>query len=243
MRLNIDQLESHLKKGVQPLYLISGDEPLLVMEAGDLLRQSARAEGYTEREIYHVESGFDWNEILLSGDSMSLFAEKKIIEIRMPTGKTGAQGSKVLDKIVQDPPPDTLFVLITGKLDTGVRKSRWYRSFESKGVCLQIWPLPANQLPQWIGQRMKQHRLNATPEAVRLLSDRVEGNLLAADQEIQKLKMWMNKADLDVEDVMAAVADSSRHNVFEFIDAALTQQTLKLSRMLGMSALKVANHR
>lgn len=233
MRLNIDQLGSHLKKGVQPLYLISGDEPLLVMEAGDQLRQAARAEGYTEREIYHVEPGFDWHEILLSGDSMSLFAEKKIIEIRIPSGKAGTQGGKVLDQIAQNPPADTLFVVVTGKLDAGVRKSRWYRSFETKGICLQIWPMSAQQLPQWIGQRMQQHGLTASHEAIRLLADRVEGNLLAADQEIRKLKMWMNKADMDVDDVMMAVADSARHNVFEFIDAALTQQTARLSRMLG----------
>lgn len=233
MRLNISQFPAHLQQGVQSLYLVSGDEPLQMMEACDQLRQVARSAGYTERKIYHVQTGFDWNEVLLSGNSMSLFAEKKVIELRMPTGKAGTRGSKLLGQIAQNPPPDTLFMVITGKLDAGIRKSVWYRHFESNGVHLQIWPVPVQQLPRWISRRMRQCGLHASSEAVDLLSDRIEGNLLAADQEIRKLGMWMDKGNIDVEDVMVSVADSSRHNVFEFIDAALVRQVGKLSRMLG----------
>ncbi|MCW8963137.1 MAG: DNA polymerase III subunit delta, partial [Gammaproteobacteria bacterium] len=233
LRLNADQLQRHLDKELAPLYLISGDEPLLSMEAGDRIRQTARQQGYSEREVYHADAGFDWNEISLSSSSMSLFAEKKIIEIRLPNGKPGTVGGKVLAGLAQQPPPDTLIMLITGKLDATARKSKWYRTVESHGMCLQLWPVPAQQLPSWIEQRLTVAGISASREAIQLLSDRVEGNLLAADQEIKKLGMLINTTSIDVEDVLEVVADSARHNVFEFIDAALTQQTPKLSRMLG----------
>ena len=233
MRLNVDQLAGHLQKQLASLYVVSGDEPLLAMEATDQIRQAARQAGFTERDVYYVEKGFDWNEVLLSSSSMSLFAEKKLIEIRMPSGKAGSIGGKLLAELAQQPPPDTLILLITGKLDAATRKNKWYRAFESQGVCLQLWPVPAHQLPSWIEQRLSAEGITASREAVQLLADRVEGNLLAADQEIKKLKMQINKTSIDVEDVLEAVADSARHNVFEFIDAALTKQTHKLSRMLG----------
>jgi len=233
LRLNIDQLAGHLQKQLSSVYLISGDEPLLAMEATDQIRQVARQSGFTERDVYHVEKGFDWNEISSSSSSMSLFAEKKLIEIRMPSGKAGTVGGKMLAELAQQPPPDTLIMLITGKLDTATRKNKWYRAFESQGVCLQLWPVPAHQLPSWIEQRLGAEGITASREAVQLLADRVEGNLLAADQEIKKLKMQTNKTSIDIEDVLEAVADSARHNVFEFVDAALAQQTHKLSRMLG----------
>jgi len=233
LRLNVDQLASHLNKQLAPLYLVSGDEPLLAMEATDQIRHAARQAGFTERNVFHVEKGFDWNEVSLSSGSMSLFADKKIIEIRMPSGKAGTVGGKMLAELAQQPPPDTMILLITGKLDASTRKNKWYRTFESHGVCLQLWPVPAHQLPSWIEQRLKVAGITASREAVQLLADRIEGNLLAADQEIQKLKMQVSQSTIDVEDVLEAVADSARHNVFEFIDAAMTQQTHKLSRMLG----------
>ena len=233
MRLNVDQLPQHLKKGLAPLYLISGEEPLLSMESGDQIRQVARQAGYTERDVYHVEASFDWSEVAISSNSMSLFAEKKIIEIRMPNGKAGTVGGKLLAGLAKQPPVDTLILVITGKLDAATRKSKWYQAIESAGVCLQLWPMPAQQLPAWIEQRMASAGMTASKEAIHLLADRVEGNLLAADQEIQKLKMQFNKSSIEVDDVLQAVADSARHNIFEFVDAALAQQTSKLSSMLG----------
>jgi DNA polymerase-3 subunit delta len=233
LRLNADQLSGQLAKGLAPIYLISGDEPLLAMEAADSIRQVARHQGFTEREVYHVDASFDWNEVSLSSCSMSLFAERKIIEIRLPNGKAGTAGGKILTGFAQQPPVDTLIMLITGKLDAATRKSKWYRSIETAGACVQLWPVAAQQLPAWIEQRLNASGQQASPEAIRLLADRVEGNLLAADQEIKKLNMLVTKQAIDVEDVLEVVADSARHNVFEYIDAALCQQTGKLSRMLG----------
>ena len=233
MQINIDQLPGQLQKGLSTFYLISGDEPLLVMEASDQIRSQARAQGYSERDVYHVEAGFDWNEIAFSSSSMSLFAEKKIIEIRMPGGKAGTAGGKMLAELAQQPPADTLIMLISGKLDAATRRSKWFRTVDAAGICIQLWPVAAKQLPNWIRQRLQTLGLQASEEAVRILADRVEGNLLAADQEIRKLKLLTNGSSIDIEDVLEVVADSARHNIFEFIDAALLQNTQKLSRMLG----------
>lgn len=203
------------------------------MEAGDQIRSRARAEGFTERHVYHVESGFDWNEVTLGSSTMSLFAERQLIEIRMPSGKPGTAGSKVLAQMAEDPPEDTLIMILTNKLDKATCNSKWYRVIEGKGICLQLWPVAANQLPGWIAKRLELHGFQASKEALHLLADRVEGNLLAADQEIRKIGMLLDKPAIDVEDVMQVVTDSARHNIFEFIDAALSCQMDKLSRMLG----------
>ncbi len=233
MRLNYNQLDGHLKKGLQSVYLISGNEALLVMEAADRLRQCARNEGFSERQVYSVEAGFDWDDILLSGNSMSLFAERRIIEIFLPSGKAGVRGGKVLEQLAQFPPEDTLVMVITDKLDKKVRESKWYRSFESRAVCVQVWPLSAQQLPSWIQERLSRHGLHAGMDVIHILADRVEGNLLAADQEIRKLKMLADKVELDADDVLQAVVDSARHNVFQFVDTAMEARVEKLSRMLG----------
>ncbi len=233
MILKHEQLDGHLQRGLQSAYLISGNEPLLTMEAADHIRQCARRQGFSERRIYSVEAGFDWHDILLFSDSMSLFAERRIVEILLPSGKAGTQGSKVLQQLVQSPTEDTLIMMITGKLDESVRRSAWYRSFESKAVCVQIWPLSSRQLPSWIRQRLSRHGLRAGADVVSILADRVEGNLLAADQEIRKLKMLFDKVDLTVDDVKWAVIDSSRHNVFQFVDMAMQGHREKLSHILG----------
>lgn len=233
MRINFDQFPSHLAGNLGAVYLISGDEPLLVMEAGDALRAAARQTGFSDRSVFHVDASFDWSQILLDSSSMSLFAEKKLIEIRMPTGKAGAAGSKVLEQLATQPPPDTLILVTTGKLDAGVRRSKWVKAFENSGVCLQVWPLQPHQLPQWIAQRMQARGLKAEKSAIELLAERVEGNLLAADQEISKLKLLTRGDSISAEDVALSVADSSRHDIFEFVDGALQQQTGRLAKILG----------
>lgn len=203
------------------------------MQACDAIRHQAQQEGYAERSIFQVDAGFDWNQVWVDCGSLSLFSEKKVIEIRLPTGKPGISGSKMLEQLVHQPPPDTLILVITGKLDAATRRSKWYRAFDAEGICVQIWPLSPQQLPGWIRQRMKQLGLQPDAEAVDLLADRIEGNLLAADQEIQKLKLLSHDAHITVQNVLDSVADSSRHNVFEFVDSVLQQESGKLSRMLG----------
>lgn len=233
MQINFDQLPQHLQQGLAGFYLIHGDEPLLAMEAGDQIRSQARQEGFGERDVYHVEQGFDWHDVSFSSSNMSLFADKKIVEIRMPGGKAGTVGGKLLAEMAQQPPADTMLMVITGKLDAATRKSKWFRAVMHSGVCIQLWPVAANQLPRWINQRLQTHGLEASREAVQLLADRVEGNLLAADQEIQKLQLLVKGKTIQLEDVLEVVTDSARHDIFEFIDAALQQQVQKLSRMLG----------
>lgn len=233
MILNHEQLDAHLQKGLRPIYLISGNEPLLVMEAADHIRQCARRQGYSERRVYSVEAGFDWEDILLFGNSMSLFAERRMVEILLPSARAGTQGSRVLQQLAQSAPEDTLIMMITDRLDEGVRKSAWYRSFESKAVCVQVWPLSPRQLPSWIRHRLKRHGLSAGMDAIGVLAERVEGNLLAADQEIRKLKMLFDKAELCVDDITGAVVDSSRYNVFQFVDAAMQGRGQRLSHILG----------
>jgi DNA polymerase-3 subunit delta len=151
----------------------------------------------------------------------------------MPSGKAGTAGGKVLARMAEVPPEDTLVMILTNKLDNATRSSKWYRATESKGIHLQLWPVAANQLPGWIAKRLEYQGFQASKEALHLLADRVEGNLLAAEQEIRKIGMLLDNKVLDVEDVMSVVTDNARHNIFGFIDAALSQQIDKLSRMLG----------
>lgn len=203
------------------------------MEACDQLRSVARQAGFSDRTIFHADASFDWGRILMDAGSMSLFAEKKFLEIRLPSGKPGSAGSKALEQLATQQSPDTLVMVVTGKLDAAGKKSRWYRAFESNGVCLQLWPLKASQLPAWIRQRMRSAGMQPDDGAVSLLAERVEGNLLAADQEIQKLKLLASSKVITAEEVAGSVADSSRHNAFELVDTILQHNVNKLSRMLG----------
>ena len=185
MKLNATQLESHLQADLAPLYILSGDETLLVQEAADAIRHAARARGYSEREVMHVDRSFDWSALNDAGDTLSLFAEKRIIELRMPTGKPGDAGRKALLNWVERPPEDTLLLIITGKLEAAIPRAKWFKTLEAAGASLTIWPLEAARLPGWVGARMRERGLQPDVAAVELLAQRVEGNLLAAAQEAE----------------------------------------------------------
>ncbi len=214
------------------MYLVSGDEPLLVGEAADAIRAKARASGFTERDLYTVERGFDWHALLADSQSLSLFAQRKILEIRLPNAAPGEQGANVLIQLASDPPPDTLVLVITGKLDGRTANSRWVNAIAKHGFVVQIWPVDAARLPAWINERLRRHGLQADAQAAALLAERVEGNLLAAHQEIEKLALLMPQGRITAETVIDAVADSARFDVLQLGEAAMRAQAARALRIL-----------
>ncbi|MCB1645041.1 MAG: DNA polymerase III subunit delta [Pseudomonadales bacterium] len=232
MKINIRQLSKHLTEAPAPVYVVASDEPLLQQEACDQIRAALRSKGYTERDLFFVEGRFDWEEVLFSANSMSLFAEQKILEIRMPNGKPGDQGAKALQAFASDPPEGTAMLLIVPWLDNRAQKAKWVQALEKAGVLVPIWPVEVQELPAWIGQRFKAAGLHATPDAINALTDRIEGNLLAAVQEIEMLKLLAPGNEISADLVISGVSDSSRFNVYSLIDAALDQNPARTLRIL-----------
>jgi len=245
MQLALPQLQAHLQKGLRSLYTLHGDEALLVQEAADAIRASARQQGYTERSV-HVVSGahFDWSEVLAAGGSMSLFAERQILEIRVPTGKPGKEGSPMIQQLAQSAEGNdsTLTLFILPRLDSATKKGAWFGALEQFGVSLQIDSLDRAQLPQWIAQRLKlQNQSVASGQdgqnCLQFFADRVEGNLLAAHQEIQKLSLLYPAGELTHVQVESAVMNVARYDVFKLSEAVLAGQVARVQRMLdGLQA-------
>ena len=232
MKISGDNLASSLARGLSPIYLVSGDEPLLVNEAADAVRARARAEGYTERDLHVVERGFDWNALLADSRAMSLFAQRKIVEIRMTNPTPGEQGGSAIVELAQQGSPDNLVLVITGKLDGRTQNSKWVSAIDKQGVLVQVWPIDLARLPNWIRERLGRHGLQAEPAAAALLAERVEGNLLAAHQEVEKLALLVPPGPLDTQTVLEAVADSARFDVLQLGEAAMRGQTARALRIL-----------
>jgi len=233
MRVRPEQLEQNLAKGFAPIYLVTGDEPLQVNEACDAIRAAARTNGYDNREVMETGTSFDWNALAAEANSFSLFAEKKIIDLRIPNGKPGREGGKALTEYCERPPEDTLLLITLPKLDRAQQNSKWFKTLEQLGVIVQIWPIEVQRLPQWIEQRMRKAGLQPDREAIQMLADRVEGNLLAAHQEIEKLLLLHGTGPINAEQLAQAVADSARYDVFELVDSALRGETERCLRILG----------
>lgn len=237
MLIKPEQLQAHLKKGLSPLYLVAGDEPLLVLEAADSIRSQARAEGYREREIMNVEAGFDWNALLAASDNMSLFGDRRIIELRLGTGKLPEAGAKALQAYAARPADDAVLLITSGKLDGGTQKSKWFEAVGRAGVIVQVWPVEVRQLPAWIARRLRERGLNPTEDAVALLAERVEGNLLAAAQEIEKLALLHGSGPLNAEAVAESVGNSARFDVYGLVDCVLEGNVPRAVRILqGLEA-------
>lgn len=234
MKLNPAQLGKHLQGSLAPVYVISGDEPLLCQEAADAIRAATRAQGFSEREVFHAEANFDWGLLYEAGASMSLFAEKRVIELRIANGKPGDKGTAAILEYLGRPPEDTLLLISLPKLDGSTQKTKWAKALIEgpNSQFLQIWPVEASQLPQWIRQRLAQSGMSASQEALELIAARVEGNLLAAAQEIEKLKLLADGNQIDASTVQAAVADSARYDVFGLIEAVLGGDATHALRML-----------
>ena len=232
MILAADKLKADLARDLAPIYLISGDEPLLMAETADQVRAQARAQGYTERTVLTVDRYFDWSELLAAGGAMSLFAEKRLIELRMPTGKPGTAGAKALADFAKNPPQDTVLLLLTSKLDKRSLQLAWVKSLDAAGRVVQVWPPDRGRLPGWIASRMRAVGLQPAAGVAELLADRVEGNLLAADQEIRKLALLLESGVVEVEDVTRAVSDSARYDVFDLVDAVDQGDLIRSHRIL-----------
>ena len=245
MQLRLEQLDSHLASGVRSLYVVHGDEPLLALEAADAIRAAARAQGYTERSVHTVAGAhFDWSAVLAAGGSLSLFADRQILEIRIPSGKPGKEGSAALQQLAEGAPGNdtTLTLVLLPRLDFATKKSAWFAALEGHGVALEVQPVERNALPQWISQRLAQNgqRVAAGEDGQRTLqffADRVEGNLLAAHQEVQKLALLYPQGELRFEQVESAVLNVARYDVFKLSEAVLGGQVARVQRMLdGLQA-------
>jgi len=232
MKIRPEQLAGQLKKGLAPIYIISGDEPLLVLEASDLVRKHAREAGCSERIVMTVEKGFDWNSLAQESSGMSLFAEKRLLELRLPNGKPGDAGGKALRAFAEAPATDDVLLIVAGKIDTKSQQTKWYKTVEAAGVALPIWPMAVAELPGWINQRMKAAKLRPTRDAAQVLAERVEGNLLACAQEIDKLFLIHGAAEIDAEMVVDAVANSARFDIFGLVDTALSGNGERVARMM-----------
>ncbi|MFC3608647.1 DNA polymerase III subunit delta [Stutzerimonas tarimensis] len=234
MKLSPAQLGKHLNGALAPIYAVSGDEPLLCQEASDAIRATARRQGFDERQVFNADNSFDWGQLIEAGASLSLFSEKRLLELRIPNGKPGDKGAAALLGYLARPAEDTLLLINLPKLDGSAQKSKWAKGLiDSPQVqFLQIWPVDVAQLPQWINQRLAQAGLAGTPEAIELIAARVEGNLLAAAQEIEKLKLLAENGQVSVDTVQAAVAESARFDVFGLIDAALAGHAAHALRSL-----------
>jgi DNA polymerase-3 subunit delta len=240
MQLAAAQLPAHLQKGLRPLYTLHGDEPLLIQEAGDALRAAARAQGFTERTVHTVAGAhFDWSEVLAAGGSLSLFAERQIVEIRIPSGKPGKDGSVAIQQLAESARDNdsTLLLFVLPRLDKATRTSAWFVALENGGVTIPIDPVERAALPQWIAQRLQRQgqRVTSGEEGQRTLqffADRVEGNLLAAHQEVQKLALLYPEGELGFEQVENAVLNVARYDVFKLSEAVLGGQIARAQRML-----------
>lgn len=241
MRVHPDKLQSQLAGNLAPVYLVSGDEPLQLGETCDAIRFAAREAGHATREVLEAGSGFDWQQLLAEAAALSLFAEKKIIDLRLPGGKPGAEGSKALVAYCDAPPPDTLLLLTLPRIDRQQQNSKWFKALDRTGVVVQVWPIDAQRLPGWIEQRLRQSGIEPSREAVHMLCDRVEGNLLAARQEIEKLVLLHGTGRLDADRLAAAVTDSARFDVFELVDSGLRREPARCVHILqGLRAEGVA---
>lgn len=232
MSINPEQLARQLERGFAPVYLVSGDETLLVDECSEAIRAAARGAGYDERQVLTVEAGFDWDSLTLFTQSLSLFAERRLLELRLPTGRPGEAGADALAGLAQNPPPDLVLLVIAGKLDKTQRESAWVRAIETAGTHVQVWPLEAARLPAWISQRLAARNLKPEPGVVELLAWHLEGNLLAAAQEVAKLVMLCGEGVVRRADVEDSLADSSRFNIYGLVDTCLQGDVPGTRRML-----------
>ena len=243
MQARSDQLAQHLSRGLKPLYTVWGDEPLLAQEACDTIRAAARAAGYTERQVHTVAGAhFDWGSLLGAAQAMSLFADRQLIEIRIPSGKPGKDGSEALQRYCQTLGDDVLTLIQLPRLDRTQQQSAWFTALDGAGITVRVEPVERRALPQWIAQRLaaQGQRVQGGEDGERALaffSDRVEGNLLAAHQEIQKLALLYPAGELAFEQIESAVLNVARYDVFKLGEAVLAGQVARALRMLeGLEA-------
>ena len=220
MRLEWDQLRQHLARTLAPVYLVAGDEPLLVDECVAAIAAAAQEQGY-ERHRREVESGFDWHGLHADLHAPSLFSPRALYELRLQTGKPGDAGGKLLTQIAQTPPRETILVIIAGKLDKSAQEAAWVKAITAAGVFVPIWPLDSARLPAWIGARLRAAGVKAEAGVAEALAYHMEGNLLACAQEIDKLALLFGSVPVTPAAVAECLSDSSRFSVYHWVDACL----------------------
>lgn len=232
MKLKPEQLDQNISQSLGHAYWISGDEPLLVLEAQDKIRKAAVANGITEREVFHTDNTFVADDLIQSTQSMSLFGDRTLIEVRI-TGKVTEPIRKTLLTILEKPSEDHLLLITSGKLDASSQKAKWFSNIEKYLNFIQYWPVPLEQLPQWLQRRAKLLDLNFEQDALRFIAEKVDGNLLAANQELEKLALSFAGTTITLEQVVTAIADSARWSVFDLSDAVAGGKSERALRILA----------
>ena len=232
MAITSEELPRHLASGLKPLYVVYGDAPLLAIEAADSIRAAARVAGYSERETFVVEQHFKWAELRNCTQSLSLFAERKVIDLRVPSGKPGIEGGKALQEYVENMSGDILTLISLPKLDWTVQKSQWFGALERHAVMVTADDISRQALPRWIAGRLKRQEQTVDEVTLEFLADRCEGNLLAAFQEIQKLALLFPAGQLSFEQVKDAVMDVARYDIFKLSEAMLSGNAVRFARIL-----------
>lgn len=233
MRVPPEQLASHLQKTMAPLYVLFGDEILLMTEAMDLILSRAQQLAYTEREIYTVEQHFNWLSLRNASNNLSLFGSRKIIDIRIPSGKPGKEGSSMIEAYCADIPLDTLTLMTLPKIDKATQNALWFRALENRGVVIPVYAVEREQLPEWIAKRLERQQQRTDTAALRFIADQVEGNLLAAHQEIQKLALVYPAGHLSLDQIRAVIFNMARYDAYQLADALITLDRGRFARILN----------
>ncbi len=228
MKLHVDQLQTFLEKTnpIPTVFLLSGDEPLQAIEASDAIRSAAKQQGYTEREILHADAQFNWSSLIEASNNLSLFSDKKILDLRLMTKTPGNAGSQVIRSYMQNPPDDKILLIQMPKLVGNARNSAWVKAIDKTGIVIQIWEKSPPETMAWVAKRLRNKGIQPTADAVRILTERVEGNLLAANQEINKLALLYHQkgekmTPIDEEQILSSVSDSSRYSIFDLSNAVM----------------------
>lgn len=236
MKITAQQLTQQLKQTLPPLIWISGDEPLLTLEAADQVRAAVRAAGVSERLVFHADSSFDWHQLHDANQSMSLFGDRQLLEVRLDA-KLKDDGRKALVAYASNANPDNILLVQSERIEAAQSKAKWFNQVVDTGWWLPIWPIERHQLPAWLRQRLQAQNLTIDDDALALLADRVDGNLLAARQEIDKLTLLSDSPSIDLDTVIQSVADSARYDIFDLADAFLNGDLARSQRVLsGLAA-------
>jgi len=233
LKLTLESLRSHLAGEPARAYLVSGDEGLLVGEAADAIRARVRRAGFEEREVHFIERVADWEAVRASSNNLSLFGARKLIELRLPSGKPGTGGSNAIGELLAHAGPDNVYLMLTGKLERDQNESAWVKAFEAAGAWLPVWPVEVARLPQWLRTRATALDLELEDDAIQFIVDHTEGNMLAAQQELDKLKLYVTGRKIGLAAVQASVGESARFDVFQLGEAALGGDVPRALRILG----------
>jgi DNA polymerase-3 subunit delta len=236
LKLSTRQLEGHLRKGLEKLYVVHGAEALLALEAADRIREAARKAGCTEREVFFAEPGVDWNRLGASAANLSLFASKRLVELRIPTGKPGAEGGKAIDAWAAKLPDDAVTLVLLPELEWQQLKTKWFESLERNGVVVEAKPISRDELPDWLAERLSRQQQRASVETLEWLADRVEGNLLAAKQEVEKLALLLPAGEITLAAIREAVSDVSRFERDALLDAIHGGDAARVARVVASLA-------